>query len=764
MMQQNLMGALPVPVDRVLYENFDYNAPNVQVSFNFDVLPQMQPYNQMVGGYLIKVLQDNATRNELRTLSFNLLSQNRWSNNDFGRVFVAVSDYAYLLFLQTNNMEQAIVQAAGQVASCLAAIYSEQYPMMKQNIPPNTMQELAGLLQQYNQIASMVAQMRQQTQGGYHQGNPNQGGYQQPNQYQGGYNQPNQYQGGYGNQPPAPRTVWGNQPNPNQGWGNQGNPNQGWGNQNQGGWNGQQPQQVNTAEAVVNRTSDRNSYSTVSNNPVPTPTNTQHQPVSGGMDAILDEWGSETQTRHGTHSLTETQRVATPQPMHQPTQQSSTSVLPKGPNKTMVLESLTKPAVFKAINLSSVIFFGDFGIIDVTPGLVFDQLVTKEGEEYRPAHKSGWVVTYNPEKPYGVLYDPEEYIKYHARKLNDDGTFTVREELIKITGDSRESMEYINHEIRKIADYKLGGDGKVAEIPWGVLGEKEPLPLAQLATLRESQENLEEGQEPTPLESVVLKLDRPCHTLAEAELHCYKEMICNAVPDTVIVEYSYDEVTPLVLEKPQLSRMSELRGCTDLLELAATLREIDIDKTLYRKLNSRLTQAVNEAVAYNLGYGTALQIEDFAMDIVDLGEELRKDGLFVMWNTLNKERYTSIVLPVLEVLVGSDQSEYLHPLTENTPKEQLREYQNVLSLVETNVVVRLPGIFADVFSTTEALQVTKEMSPEVLGAVRASFGRHHSKDSKTQIRHHYLVDSVGNVLEVHRGWLIHGSMLVRRLA
>ena len=119
-------------------------------------------------------------------------------------------------------------------------------------------------------------------------------------------------------------------------------------------------------------------------------------------------------------------------------------------------------------------------------------------------------------------------------------------------------------------------------------------------------------------------------------------------------------------------------------------------------------------------------------------------------------------MPALEVLTGDDQSAYLYELIDKTPKEQRRQYQSVLSLVENNVVVHLPGVFGPEFRDDEALQITKEMDEALLGAIRASFGRHHG-DQKKRVKHHYFVDSVGNVLEVHRGWLVPGSMLVRRV-
>ena len=192
------------------------------------------------------------------------------------------------------------------------------------------------------------------------------------------------------------------------------------------------------------------------------------------------------------------------------------------------------------------------------------------------------------------------------------------------------------------------------------------------------------------------------------------------------------------------------------------LRESDMDCSLKSKLNGLLTTAVNDALAYNLGYGKGLSIDDFINDMRDLANTLVDDGYHTLCQTLNKERYAAIALPVLEVLTGEEQSAYLNQLIEGTPKDHRKQYQSVLSLVETNVVVHLPGVFGPEFREDEALQITKEMDESLLGAIRASFGRHHG-DQKKRVKHHYFVDSVGNVLEVHRGWLVPGSMLVRRV-
>lgn len=767
---QQINNNLPVPMDRLMEENFFQTAPQVPMSFGFDTLPQMQQFNQLVGGYLIKVVQDNSKRNMMRFFTANYLSQGRWSNPQFQSAFLAVSDYAYLLMNQSpNNPEAAILQSATVVASCLAAIYTQQFPVLAQGLTQQQVAELSNLLQQYQQISQSIQQMRQQMQGGWNQ--------QPQQQFQGGWNQPQQqfqqprgnwasgnvqqqqqFQSGWGQQ--TQQSGWNQQPQQPQGGWNQQTQQSGWGQQSQGGWNQpqqpswQQPQQQHsTVEAVVNRGDDRNAYTPAVN----VVAKTEPAKVVGGMDAILEEWGGETHARHGHYKPQTTSGDYVPQP------EPVSVVVESKPTRMTVIELLDKPGVFVPLDLDKVSFVNKMGFISTDPDRMWDQLVLDTGEEVRPAHNSGWTLTFDPENPYGTYYDPAKYAKFHIRKINPDGSMVVREKIIQIDGEVKSTMEYLNHEIRKSNDYRLADDVVVAEVPWSVLEKNTPLDLLHYEKQRDIQANLEEGQEVVELKSIIFELDKDCHTFQEAELHYHKEKVCNAVPDTLVVEYNYRSVTPLVLEKPQLSKMSELRQCEDLCELATLLREGNMDSLLYHTLNNRLTEAVNDAVAYNLGYGGGLTIDNFVNDIVSLGEELKGEGHYTLWNKLNKERYSSLVNPLIQVLIGADQSKYLHDIIEVTPKEGRHEYKNVISLVDNNVVVHLPGIFGPEFSTTEAQQITNEMNPELLNAIRASFGRHHKNDNKFPIRHHYLVDALGNVLEIYRGWLVSGSMLVRRV-
>jgi len=760
--QQPMFGALPVPADRVMQENFILSAPNLPVAFNFNSLPQMQQLNQMVAGYLIKVVQDNAGRNPLRCFTANMLSQNRWVNPEFESAFLAVSDYAFTLLSSgqvQNNPEQAVQQAATQVASCLAAIYAQKFPMLVQNIPPQQQQELAGLLQVYQQIAQRIAQMRQQMQGG--------GGWgmqPQPQQFQAsGWGQ-NSFQ-----QPQQPRGAWAGanvQQQQQQGWGQQQvQQNNGWGNQQQNGWNnqssgwGQQTQQHNTAEAVVNRDNERNSFTPAVQPQAQAETSRVEVTKLSGVDAIMEEWGQETTNQHGSQTVPMSQGAYQPRQQEQPVQQIQPTQTE--PARMTVIEKLDEPGVFMPLNLSKLRFINKMGFISEDANRMWDHLVLETGEEVRPAHASGWKISYDPSQPYGTHYDPDRFVKFHIRKINEDGTMFVREKLIEIEEDVRPTMQYLNHEIRKNLDYRLPDNVKVAEVPWASL-TKEPLPVEKLAEHTEEQSKLEEGQEPTPVEILLVNLNKAFHSFEEAELNYHKEMISNDVPEDMPVEYTFRKVTPLFLSKPHLAKLAELRQGETLVELAVMLRDADMDHLLKTKLNGLLTEAVNDAVAYNLGYGKGLNIDDFMYDMEDLGEAIRGDGYHTMWHTLNKERYTAVVMPLLEVLTGEEQSAYLNQLIEGTPKEQRKQYQSVLSLVENNVVVHLPGVFGPGFQSDEAMQIEKEMDAGLLNAIRASFGRHHSDNAK-RVKHHYFVDEIGTILEVHRGWLVPGSMLIRRV-
>lgn len=763
-MFQNMNGGmLPVPFDRVIQDNFFASAPNLPYTFNFNSMPQMQQFNQLVAGYLIKVVQDNATRNPLRAFTANMLSQNRWMNPEFESAFLAVSDYAFVLLntQMPNNVEGAILQAANQVASCLAAIYCQKFPALQQGIQPQQQQELQGLLMTYQQIAGAIQQMRQQATGGW--GQQQQVGWgQQGMQFQqqrGNWAAANvqQQNSGWGQQQ-QPQQQQPQQQQYNNGWGQQRN--NGWGQQQQNnGW-GQQQQTHNTTEAVVARADERNAYS-----PAVQQTTTVEVQQLKSTDAIMEEWGNETTYKHGSAQVPQGQ-YSPPAPVAQPKapvvqQEVVAGQDGYGPKLVTVVESIEEPGTFFPLDLSKMQFINKMTFISSDASKIWDQLVLETGEEVRPAHKSGWKITYDQTAPYGTYYNSKDYAKFHIRKINEDGSMVVREKLIKIDDSVRNSMQYLDHEIRKPLEYRLPQDAIVAEVPWAALS-REAMPLENYAAHQEAQANLEEGQEPTPVEILSLKLAKACHSFEEAELNYHKEMICNSIPEDMVVEYGFRKVTPLFLSKPQLAKLSEMTQCENLLELAETLKFSDMDGLLKAKLNDLLTQSVNDALAYNLGFGGTWSIEDFMSDYAELGDALTDEGYVTVWDILNKERFRSIARSCLEVLTGEEQSAYLRDLIDGTPKDQRRQYQSVVSLVENNVVVHFPGVFDATFHSDIALQVTRDMDSQLYSALRASASRH-SSDDKKPVKHHYFVDEAGVVLELHRGWLVSGSVLIRRV-
>ena len=747
------VGNLPVPMDQVLTQNFFPTAPNLPVSFNFQSLPQMSQFNQLVAGILIKVVQDNAPRNPLRVFTANMLSQNRWVNPEFERAFLAVSDYAFVLLNAgqfNGQVEAAVTQAANQVASCLAAIYSQTFPPLMAVTPPQQQQELHGLLATYQQIANSIGQMRQQIQGGFQQPQQPHNPYQQ--QQGNGWQQPhNPYQQ---QQFQQPRGAWASgtmQQQPT--WQQQQSQGSWPQQQNQGGWPQQQQQTHNTAEAIVSRDNERNSFAPAVTRDQSVQTNNVEVTKLSGTDAIMEEWGKETQSRHGST------KVPTDQGAYKPKEVQAIQD-PTVPKKMTVIERLDKPGEFFALDLSVIKFMDGMGWISQDMNRMWDQVVLETGEEVRPAYSSGWKVDFDPNEPYSTYYDPEQYIKFHIRKINSDGTAHTREKVIKIDQGLKPTMLYINHEIRKNVHYRLPDDVKVAEIPWKALS-REALPVEKLKTHLEEQAKLEEGQEPTPVEILALKLNKAFHSFEEAELNYHKELICNNVPEDLPVEYTYSRVTPLFLTRPHLVSLAELRQCETLEELAATLVDADIDVPLVNKLNVLLTQAVNDALAFNLGFGTGVCIDNFITDVREMLIGLTDDGYHRIVQIINKECYSNIVLPILEALTGEQQSNYLNLLIDGTPKEQRKQYQNVLSLVENNVVVHLPGVFGPQFLSEEALHITREMDEALLKAIRASWGRAHNDN--VRVKHHYFVDSLGTVLELHRGWLVPGAILLRRV-
>lgn len=736
-MYNNQPQGLPVSHTQPDQSNYIPTAPQ-QLPFtpNFAISERMRPYSMMIAGYLIKCLQDNAGKNNLRTFAYNWTSINRWTNPQFEMVYLAVADYAECLMVtQGRPPEQAIVEAANLVGTCIVAYYWAQFPDLQRITPPEAVVMLQQLLQQQQQISSQVAQFQQQ----YSQ--PQQKTYQQwptNNQQPMGNGWPQQGQQPVGN-----------------GWPQQGQPQQPWPQPNQQqvstGWStltgGQQhPVRNNTpSSAVVNKT-NLGRGGLVAKLP---------QPIVeefGGGDYVAPQSFTPRSHPQPMQQNRGWPKAETAQPMSVEQAFQEFGIKPTPEVSVTPLAAATKEVIRE---------YSKDGIgytRPADPERPFDLLVFDNGTEVVPAHLSTWIRTWSIDAPYAVSFNPDTHMKYHIRKPLPDGGVEIKELVNPIKDEEKASMEYLQHEIKNRSAYRLDENKLHAPVEWDRMAKMGENSIVGDINDPELQDLHRENN------VVITPAVESVHSYAEAEVLFLGNMIKSGGigDDDAIHEYYYNQVTPLILSKSHIGIVKGLSNTKTLTALASRLEDmVDeglIDNKLFNHLNGELTNSVNYALKHNLGYGDGVHIENFVEDIIGLKEFLDSQNIGTLWNVLNEERATDIIRAVVNVLMGEEYTQYLNRLLVNVPKEDRTQYQNVIGMYNRISVTHLPWSF-DYSVSTETTMVNRAETPELYVALNNLLQRTNSL--VTTFKKHYIVDNQDRIAEVTPGYLANGAILIR---
>ncbi|MOA20377.1 hypothetical protein D3C78_1408180 [compost metagenome] len=166
---------------------------------------------------------------------------------------------------------------------------------------------------------------------------------------------------------------------------------------------------------------------------------------------------------------------------------------------------------------------------------------------------------------------------------------------------------------------------------------------------------------------------------------------------------------------------------------------------------------MNEALAVNLGYGNALEIENFVADIESLGEALLEDQMGLMWTLLNQERAEDIIKAVSNILKGDEYWDYLKKLGDQMTRENKAKVNSILALYEKFSVTHVPWA-VEIYG--EQAQIVKaSVQPELHAACAAILER--TGKQSVKFSRHYIVDAYDRVVEVLPGYLGMKAVLVR---
>jgi hypothetical protein len=727
------------------------SATDVNQQFYCSGAPYQVPFKNafpdIVNGYVIKMLQDNAFKNPLRIFLFNMASANSYQNELYQMLVASATALAeaFAVTTQGNSQEQLVLNAANEVVSCATAMMANQYPALKQMMGQGIDVEINRLMQRHQQIGQLIAQCQQQSQQNFapqpQQGFPSfqQNQFSQPQQQQSTW--PQQQQGQWGqNRAPAPAA------NPNINWGRFAggavnaapaastfNPNAG-GYQGRGGLSAAPalPAPTPAPQAAPTPTADTfsNQWGGRSSSDWPKRAAAPSNPA-GVVEEMFQDMGTpamqpieNAQQKAFAESVQRQQQKPVPEPYVEPVQ---APVATQSPNGVTNHDTIDEDRPYDLVQLDS-------------------------GVEIRPAHNSPWKRTWTIEQPWDMAFDPNTHMKFHVR--TPDGV--VKEVVKAIAPQEAEKMEYLQHEIKSRTPYVLDPSKKVMPVDW-----------EEVATLDAPQVVLADDGESIPVENPEVKIipvELGAHSFDEAEIKYLNEVIAVGSEhfDGKVREYYYRDMKPVNVDGNMIGVMVELSKKQTLSAAAKFLREHqendEITPRLYNILNQALTERTNQALSVNLGYGNQCVITDFVLDIDDLGNELHNDAMGLLWSLLNTERAADILNSVTNILKGEEYWEYLDKLGKNLNKEHKADVMQVLARYELNSVTHLPwslelyaGKEAQVLKATENAAVHKAMI-----ALLTRTGK-----KPTKFSHHYVVDVQGRVMEILPGYLGSNSVLVR---
>lgn len=728
--------------------NFGNNQPNnipvsateVNQQFYCPGAPHQLPFQNafppIVNGYVVKMLQDQAFKNPLRTFLFNFASSNGWQNELFQMLLSSTTQLAEALAATTqgNSQEQLVLNAANEVVSCATAMMANQFPVLKQMMGAGVEVEIQRLMQRHQQIGALIAQVQQpQQQQGFN-------AFQQPPVQNNGWPQNNA--GSWGNRAPAPAA----------------NPNINWGrfagqtssiqaeqtfNPNAGGFNGRAGLSATPAIAA----------------PQATP---QAAPAPAPQNDFSSTWGGRSSSEWPKRNTAPSSPAGVVEEMFQDMGTSQMQPIENAQQRAFAESLQKKPTPEPYVEPAPVATQSPGGVAnhdEIDASRPYDVVKLDNGVEIRPAHLSGWERTWSIESPWPLAFDPTTHMKFHIRTPNGDGSFTVKEVVKPIAESEKDAMEYLQHEIRSRQPYVLDTSKAHMPIDW-----------QEVADLDKPQVTHGEDGAETPVEVPEVKIipdELVAHSFEEAEIK-YLDHVIEVGSEGFegkVREYYYRNMKPVNVDGNMIGVMIELGKKSTLHDAAKFLRQHleneEITPRLYNILNTDLTARVNQALSVNLGYGDRLTIADFVMDIDDLGNELHEDAMGLLWSLLNTERASDILHSVTNILKGEEYWDYLAKLGKHLNKEHKGEVMQILARYELCSVTHVPWAL-ELYAGKETQSLKASDNPQVHKGLLALLQRAAKKPTK--FSHHYIVDINNRVLEVLPGYLGSNSVLVRAAA
>lgn len=697
---QNQGPSLPVPISppnqQAMVGGLPYNPPFL-VPVN--VAPQLQQAVNLITGYSMLEVQQNAGKNEIRSFYFNLVSRNNWNNPEFLDLVNGVAAYTELL-INSNRMqiEQAVHTAAAELTSMLTCATVVDYQQhLGRFVQGNMANDLNQQMQKLDHLRAQLQQAAQYRQGNFN--NPSFGGG-----HNVGYNSP--YGGNMPNRagfnPSYGASMGPARPGfpPTSNMSNLANRNVGG-----GMWMGNTNTFVPN-EPQVNILKPR----------------VQNELTEVRMDSGKSE--PEFKTSRFSDLPVSTERVEV---MDNP------EYVPLAPGKEWPkVRDLSRP---------------------------WDSVLLEDGTEMRPAAFSGWTKTFDIAKPYRTLYDISKFVMFYCRR--PDGS--VHEVLQEKDSTMDYLKNELNPEMKQLArdaDQKLKVAPNWALVEKLRPLKNLPISVNETEVDKVPNEDLLGNRDPHKVEKVIvannireaeLKLSM---VSMDSKLNGNENLI-EYYADLVIPVIETDKDIQKVGLNSAVRNLSDSPSFEVLdTKLHLAISKGSIGSDALKAIDVRLTKTINEVLAKHLSL-TGWEIDSYKEDFKDLLTAL--DDKF--GNTISeklKENASEIIAASLSVLDAEPYKQYLVSLGMSAEEAELEPMVVFASRVS---ITKVSWGFSDVnLDLPNGGLVSKARMPELHMALDAIFDR--TLDLPVVFAHRYIQTSDRKFIEIIRGYIGEDSYLL----
>lgn len=728
--------------------------PNLNVGHMRNLLP-------LITGGAMLTLQQNAQKNPLRTFCYNLCSRNMYQNAEFSEFLAAIVEFTeFLMAVEKLQPDQAIQTACEQMASIFVALNVRKFPALQQFVDPQMANDLNGFLGQFNQLKGAITQWQQ----AMHQPQPaNMGWGGNAGSFGGGGMPMNMGMGGNMNMNMGGGGGWNNnawaQPRPmnpaHVGGVRGGGPAMGMGGGFGGGGYGYgQPQQRRnvgiSGQQANNLFRDGPGYG------MPQPHSSAYDTggnVQMGMgrrrrsgEAEELTFGNEGVTHERYQMEDRNERVlhnaGWPRAPRNDQGDLQERIQPAATNWTTGSDDFVATADYFPVGNE------DYPRVkDVNRP--YDSVFLSEGVEMRPAAFSGWQKTWTQEHPYHVIYNPETHILFHIRHA--DGT--VNELAKPRTSD----MDYLSHELdpklragHQAQQDSKPGAAKVVAIDAQAVAQMRPHPKLAISTVFEATGEESTNDVSKVVTAQVIENVVQAHSLEEADTK-----ISLNLPDGVQlhgrspVEFYVDLVNTVRGNPNMIHTVKSLSQLTDFeefrLKLMAALTQNQVSEEVYKLIDKRVTQSLNDALAKSMGL-EGWRVDSFVDDWMDLAQLLTETYSKTLVEAL-KRHAADVIGPSVSVLSGDSFAKYLHGMGVEAGTQP-----KILVFRERVSVTTVPWSLDQVMATVEDGGLVQQSTmPNLFDAMTAIITRTSDQSIPFAKRYFSTVDK--QLLEIRKGFL-----------